>query len=151
MKPKVTLGVRRGSECATLTSFVHDKVSGAELMAVEVLDGDKVVGSDPPLQPAVLPHHVRCGFGEHHLHCNPAQGKKNQQIRNRPRQQGSCSAQCEKCVEIQRTRSSFQYYHIVLLTGRNLPFSVALSIYSNITTQDKVTFRSSLLYFQEVL
>lgn len=66
----------RGYKCATLTSFVHNKVSGTELVAVEVLDGDEVVGSDAPLQSPVLPHHVRCGFGEHHLHCNPEQEKK---------------------------------------------------------------------------
>ena len=54
-----------------LTSRVHYKVPGAELVTVEVLDGNDVVGSDPLLHTAVLPHHVRPGLGGDHLHGNP--------------------------------------------------------------------------------
>lgn len=55
-----------------LTSFVYYKVPGTKLVAVKVLDGDKVVWSDPLLHPPVLPHHISRGLCGYNLHCNPA-------------------------------------------------------------------------------
>lgn len=42
-------------------------------MAVEVLDGDEVVWSDPIIYPPILPHHVSCGLRGNNLHRNTAQ------------------------------------------------------------------------------
>ena len=54
------------------TSFVDDKVSGAELVVVQVLDGDEVVGADAKFDSAVLPHDVGRGLGGHHFHGHSA-------------------------------------------------------------------------------
>lgn len=65
-------------KCILLTPFVHDKVSRAELVAVKVLDGDEVIGSDPLLQPPVLPHHIGRGLCGYDLHCNAVREKTDQ-------------------------------------------------------------------------
>lgn len=40
------------------TSFVHHKVPRAELIVVEMMHWDQLVGADVCLHGAILPHHI---------------------------------------------------------------------------------------------
>lgn len=42
-------------------------------MAVQVLDGNEVIGSDPLLHPSVLPHHISSGLCGDDFYCHSAQ------------------------------------------------------------------------------
>lgn len=61
------------------TALVHDVVPWAELMVVQVLDGDEVIGTDARLQPAVLPHDVRRGHRGDDLHRHPARSNSKEE------------------------------------------------------------------------
>lgn len=53
------------------TSFVHHKITRAELVVVQMMDRDQLIGADVCLHGAILPHHVSWSHRGHHLHSNP--------------------------------------------------------------------------------
>lgn len=62
------------------TSFVHHKIPRAELVVVQMMDWNQLIGANVCLHSAILPHHISWSHGGHHFYSNPGNTERQNEL-----------------------------------------------------------------------
>lgn len=85
------------------TSFVHHKIPRAELVVVQMMDWNQLVGANVCLHGAILPHHVSWSHRGHHFYSNPGNTERQRVTRGLP--EGTCTSTTRTwCCQHQESR-----------------------------------------------